>query len=400
MIPSGNKSFTAADIERYHKGKMSLEERHALEKAALDDPFLADALEGYAHTETPAKDLAVLQKRLNEKTGRKKIIPLFARPWMRSAAVIILVVAGGWLVYRTLSPENKSVALEPKQTNKNEVVAAPGITVADSTAAGNESLAVDSTILVSASPKNQRDKKNITERSTSPATLNDVSFSDVASNTDTSTKALSNYSFKDYRNQQDNARVSGNVAFNAKQNNATNAGRVPDPTTTNNATAHPQAYYELNVRSDSVFGKDYAMKKAERSKTTDTIEHFNIVLKEQQAPPADVVVIGHGSQKKQTADARMRGVVLDTLEPAEGWTNFDDYIANNLQRPAELQQIKQPTGGEVQLSFDVNDLGEPVNIKVEKSLCAQCDDEAIRLLKQGPKWKKKKNKKGKVTIRF
>jgi hypothetical protein len=48
----------------------------------------------------------------------------------------------------------------------------------------------------------------------------------------------------------------------------------------------------------------------------------------------------------------------------------------------------------------VNDVGEPVNIKVEKSLCAQCDDEAIRLLKQGPKWKKKKNKKGKVTIRF
>jgi hypothetical protein len=37
---------------------------------------------------------------------------------------------------------------------------------------------------------------------------------------------------------------------------------------------------------------------------------------------------------------------------------------------------------------------------VVKSLCNKCDEEAIRLLKEGPKWKKKKNKKGSVTIRF
>src|SRR5438132_14415451 len=117
MIPSENKSFTAVDIERYHKGTMSPEERHALEKAALDDPFLADALEGYVYTESPAADLAILQKRLDEKSGRRKIIPLFARTWMRSAAVIILVIAGGWLVYRTLSPEQKSTAIAKQKTD-------------------------------------------------------------------------------------------------------------------------------------------------------------------------------------------------------------------------------------------------------------------------------------------
>ena len=52
------------------------------------------------------------------------------------------------------------------------------------------------------------------------------------------------------------------------------------------------------------------------------------------------------------------------------------------------------------LSFDVDDNGIPRNIRVEKSLCASCDEEAIRLLKEGPKWEKKKNKKGKVKIRF
>ena len=42
-----NNGFTAGDFERYHNGSMSPLEMHQLEKAAMEDPFLADALEGY-----------------------------------------------------------------------------------------------------------------------------------------------------------------------------------------------------------------------------------------------------------------------------------------------------------------------------------------------------------------
>ena len=53
------KHFNAYDIERYHKGLLSPKERHDLEKAALDDPFLADALEGYTSANIDiSKDLA------------------------------------------------------------------------------------------------------------------------------------------------------------------------------------------------------------------------------------------------------------------------------------------------------------------------------------------------------
>ena len=65
------KSFTAADIERYHQGLMSSKERHALEKAALEDPFLADALEGYANaTFNVTEDIAQLKKRIDNRTGK------------------------------------------------------------------------------------------------------------------------------------------------------------------------------------------------------------------------------------------------------------------------------------------------------------------------------------------
>lgn len=50
-----NNEFTAQDIERYYSGQMSSIEMHQLEKAAMEDPFLADALEGYGYTHTPAR---------------------------------------------------------------------------------------------------------------------------------------------------------------------------------------------------------------------------------------------------------------------------------------------------------------------------------------------------------
>ena len=43
-------NYTAADIQKYWNGKLSAAEMHAMEKAAMDDPFLADALEGYKNT--------------------------------------------------------------------------------------------------------------------------------------------------------------------------------------------------------------------------------------------------------------------------------------------------------------------------------------------------------------
>lgn len=41
-------TYSYADIERYLQGKMNATEMHEMEKAALTDAFLADAIEGYA----------------------------------------------------------------------------------------------------------------------------------------------------------------------------------------------------------------------------------------------------------------------------------------------------------------------------------------------------------------
>ena len=42
-----NIVYTAGDIEQYLAGNLLPMQMHAMEKAALDDPFLAEAIEGY-----------------------------------------------------------------------------------------------------------------------------------------------------------------------------------------------------------------------------------------------------------------------------------------------------------------------------------------------------------------
>ena len=101
------KNFTAADIEKYHKGLLSSKERHDLEKAALDDPFLADALEGYAVARVNANaDITDLKRRLAERTEQAKIIPIQKAgkpfPWLRIAVIAILIAGTGILSYQVL----------------------------------------------------------------------------------------------------------------------------------------------------------------------------------------------------------------------------------------------------------------------------------------------------------
>ena len=218
---------------------------------------------------------------------------------------------------------------------------------------------------------------------------------------------------------QANARLSANNE--AGYNNAIVSNRNPSPTDNNNLVLQQSRMKAENVISNDNLRKqvvnnsikaDTASERAaalqgrvagvtamaaSRSSVaqTDTIKNFDVVLQEQKRDMEEVVVSGY--TKKSVAASRRPQVVVDTLEPEEGFVQFDHYIADNLKRPEEL---KLKTSGEVQLSFDVNSKGEPVNITVVKSLCNKCDEEAIRLLKEGPKWKKKKNKKGSVTIRF
>ncbi|MBL7743623.1 MAG: carboxypeptidase-like regulatory domain-containing protein, partial [Chitinophagaceae bacterium] len=97
--------------------------------------------------------------------------------------------------------------------------------------------------------------------------------------------------------------------------------------------------------------------------------------------------------------SREGNMTFEEPEPADGWTSYGSYLANNLNVPESFDTKKNIDQNVVELSFEVNKFGDPVNIRVEKSLCDKCDKEAIRLVKEGPKWKRKAKKGKRTTVR-
>jgi hypothetical protein len=452
------KNFTAADIEKYHKGQLSGKERHDLEKAALDDPFLADALEGYAVSGVNAgADIAELKQRLSEKLEEKtKIIPISNGRnnfhLLRAAVVIAFVAGAGLLVYQFGFNNKKEeiVQADPVKkaeptTKANDVATGSTGTLADQdkTKTGTKDVTVNTPATTTGkqpAPSASRPgstgiekedaaaEKTITATTTSippapsktteaPVENKNLAKEDakaagqVRQETDTdglkdavakkqADETRNNRARKaeeqNYRNQQTNVfrgRVTDQNNVGVPFANVTNlddneAGTYTDARG-NFILTYPDSVLNVQVRS---IGFEYNNVQLRNSVPT------NQVILQDDRSLSEVVI----SNKKPNAVARSRdaNMQLEEPEPADGWDNYDSYLANNVKLPDEYI-TKQQGGGEVQVSFEVDKNGEPVNFKIEKSLCKKCDQEAIRLIKEGPKWRRKaKNGRTTVTITF
>ena len=73
------KQYSLTDIEQYLQGKLSPAAMHDLEKAALQDSFLADAIDGYGSTDLSAvkDDLAEIHAEFfRQKSTTTRLIPI------------------------------------------------------------------------------------------------------------------------------------------------------------------------------------------------------------------------------------------------------------------------------------------------------------------------------------
>lgn len=96
----------------------------------------------------------------------------------------------------------------------------------------------------------------------------------------------------------------------------------------------------------------------------------------------EVVVTGMGVRKKNVS-AASAATISSEAEPLVGWTKFEAYLTLN----NKLVKDNQFAGKSVQLSFLIDDKNRPTAIKVLNGLTKEENDEAIRLLSNGPDWK-------------
>lgn len=91
------------------------------------------------------------------------------------------------------------------------------------------------------------------------------------------------------------------------------------------------------------------------------------------------------------------GVEEDPAFPG-GYIALQEYIVKSVKYPYEDRQMG--IKGTVYLSFVVEKDGSVSNVKVERGISNNCDNEAVRVVKSMPKWKAGKQRGIPVRVRF
>lgn len=420
-------NYSLADIERYLQGSMSAKEMHEMEKAALQDLFLADAIEGYseASLKQAHKHLNEINAALHAKQNDAKIIAFSTvkkYSWWKIAAMILLVAGagiGGWYILNN-SSDTHQLAQEKTNTTEQKQTPATATPLADSVvqnnSADNDTKSLtrlkkdnEEKIPASASAQNASgsssfkkelyaeenipDSDNVVATITSSAKADeDVASKQMAPVTQALKISHDSLNFNVYNNFLNGRIVNTNNQFVA---NATIAVKgLKDSVKTNNEGYFSIPSFDKNANVTVV---------APGYKTVDTVLNKNmnlIVVTNAPSWLSQIPVTDLKSNRSTTTNEAFTNNNNQTT-PQGGWISFQDYVYQKLHKERDTLNSPVVISGNVEIEFSVSRDGIPYDFKILKSLDPESDARAISILKDGPRWiATQNNKKGKVTIQF
>ncbi|MBC7850615.1 MAG: carboxypeptidase-like regulatory domain-containing protein [Chitinophagaceae bacterium] len=427
-------NYNASDIRRYLDGDMSASEMHSIEKAALDDPFLADAIEGIQSArlehsdQTIVTNLEKLKADLSAKTEQGKVVRFGAGWWKIAAAASVLLILSV-VAYRnwfdtshtkeaiTLSDvSTPSVQSETKGSdslNKQEDTQQQPAAILPTPPNSSDATATRESVVL------ERDSKGAPHPTVSEA-KNSKFFAKADTSVPVPIQEAAKEVAADVVRMKDNEETerkttspSANAGINDRfyKNNAVNTfnGRVLDTnnqplanamiqlSNTNNgylsddkgnfAFASTDSLVDVNVLVVGYASQNFTLR--------NSVPSNQLKLIPQDSQLSEVVVTSkQGSAKKQTTKSKtiFPKVLVQDAEPVIGWIEFDRYIEAN------KKNVPGNKIGEVVLSFELNKQSQLSKYKVEQSLSPAQDEDALRLLKEGPGWRLLKGKKTRVIV--
>jgi TonB family protein len=413
--------YSRETLLRYLSGQMSPAEMHALEKAALEDPFLADALDGLKQeTSSQLKnDLDSLDQQLINRTD-PKIIPMPPRiKWWRVAIVasIIGLMGLSYYLYTNLDEEPPVIAqLSEKVTtdsinkDKEAIIRYDSTTAAEAEKFRDEE--DDKSIQISTSENNNPDpaKTKMAEK-VPPLQIQAPPASDkgLPKNAEAEAGRVSNAQVT----------LEENALNQPARPEKVSRARVQRPVESEKG---PALFYFVgrvtDMHQNPVAFANIAFRHSQRSNYTDANGNFKILAGDSTVQ-VDIKSVGYQPRSvRLTNNQPMHQVMLQAApyskkkalaktlenksmdseikeksdpelekpdaEPRDGFAAYQFYLLNNVRIPAEARE--RSIKGVVELSFLVGDNGRLSDFKIEKSLCHSCDKEAIRLIKDGPPW--------------
>lgn len=308
---------------------------HELEKQALEDPFLADALEGYAGVDIPAgKHLSILQTQLQERIAQNQENKnVFHMGWQRlsvAAAACILFVTATMLFWIRENQAEKQLASQPKQV---DVSLSPLDTDKQAPLEQDEIISEEK-VAVQNNTSNSRSAPLARKRETAV----------IAQMTETNRAVLP-------------------LSVPAKNDSVSKATR--SEITSGSYALSAKDLEELAAQSNA---------RALQNQTAGVLADSGTRLKIARSAPKVAV------SANQPTLVHIRGLP-SASQPSTGWELYNNYLKENIRKTAAVMDT-----GSVVLSFTVSKDGKPVNIKVDKGLNEMSNLEAIRLVAEGPLW--------------
>ena len=395
--------YTAADFERYHSGGMSEAEMHAIEKAALQDPFLAEALEGYIYTDTPVKDIDELKEKLLQKKKKKNVLLVIQKQnvWLRIAALFILIAGIGYFAYQlNFNKENNTLAKkEERQDLKNDTKQI----ITPKTDSINTQYDIVASPEKPTEPINKENKKIEKDTKINSETAIENTQDDLLKKSVQTTPGPD--AKRDYFISPEKNLIKGHIVDSLGK--PVQYAIIKDRNAKTIITSDSTGRFKMKANDSSLTADISAPGYKTKEKFLNDKTEQVIVMDHDNRRMEEVVVTANGTrrQKKSLGNSsilqgKVPGVIVSDSnpQPIVGWQEFNQYVKENIKIPVDNEGKNY--SGKVTLSFEINKRGNAKKIKVEQPLCKQCDEEAIRLLMQGPKWKYINSERQKVTIEF
>lgn len=426
------------DIERYLRGELSPAEMHALEKEALNDPFLAEALEGVeqAGADNFLFDLHKLNQSVHHRTRHRKDKTLKMWGWTAGlAAAILLVAVSGFVMVSLLEKQRAarqqamreqdapakelqrtedslaakpSVEMEsdetraesPAETPSQEFKQAPAEETkrpgpAQVDTSGQERTPDPEALLADLVPEKETNDPEADEPETvveqEPITLAEiteerpVSRKKEAPDDEAIPRALQGRAAGSEVKTGAVTRSRDAMALRGKVTSATDGEAIPGANinlkgTNIGTVADAEGNYQLSVPDDNrtlVFS--FIGFESHEVQITDHPE-LNVALQEDVTSLSEVVVVsGYGAQ-----DDSDKSTTFRMAEPHGGKSDFKNYLNRTIKYPEEA--LRNKTEGRVTVRFAVETDGRLTDFEVVKGIGFGCDEALIRAIREGPTW--------------
>jgi TonB family protein len=410
-------------ISKYLKGELDARAMHQLEKRALDDPFLADAIEGFGQVEAdPKANLDDLSDRLHKRIAQKerRIIPW--GPLSIAASILIIIGAGIWFLSGRQPEKAILIAQDIKVEKKRQDTITASVPIASViTEKNTDQIKPVGPVAKLSTRKNAMDN-------TEQVVVKEADKEDVAAEPVAGSKPDNSYGY--YAPKKDSVATNELIVSNMAKNKKENASlaevaikpRPPAPATetllksrADGVSATPadgtgrtitgivigsddrqpivgatvkvlgrpfgvvtnvQGKFTLqDVGGDQTLSVNYIGYSQKRVNVSNK-DSLNISLEPAGGSLSEVVVAGYSTAKKSDD-----GEVADIIDahPRDGWHSYNQYLKKNATLP-------DGKTGKVKVSFMVAANGSLSQFKVTKSVSDAADKKAIDLITNGPVW--------------